>query len=140
MILARRALSGSLAAILAVAIWGCGEDKPAAESSTAEAKVTGKVMIHGKPMTSGELRFNPQNYVRKDAQVRKATINKDGTYEVTTLVGQNAVSISGPEITKEPQLGYGAQTIDVKDGTNTLDIVLPPPGQAEGDAAKKKSQ
>ncbi len=137
MTLARRALSGSLAATLAVALWGCWEDKPATESSTAEAKVTGKVMIHGKPMTSGELTFNPQNYLRKDAAARKAKVNPDGTYEVTTLVGRNSVMISGPAITKEPQLAYGAQTIDVKDGTNTLNIELPPPGQGGGDAGKK---
>jgi hypothetical protein len=137
MTLARRAWNGSLAAALVVALWGCGEDKPATESSTAEAKVTGKVMIRGKPMTSGELIFNPANYLRQNATARKAKINPDGTFEVTTLVGQNSVMISGPAITKEPQLGYGAQTIDVKEGDNTLNIELPPPTPGGGEPAKK---
>jgi hypothetical protein len=131
MTLARRALSGSLAAALVIALGGC-EDKPTTEASQAEAKVTGTVKVHGKAMTSGEVTFNPQNYLRKDTQVRKAAIQKDGRYEITTLVGQNQVKVSGPEITKEPQLGYAGQTFDVKEGSdNVLNIELPPPQGGE---------
>ena len=90
-------------------------------------------------MTSGELRFNPQNYscARTPRSGRRRS-TRMGPTRVTTLVGQNSVMIFGaPRSLKEPQLGYGAQTIDVKDGTNTLNIELPPPSQAAGDAAKK---
>ena len=77
-------------------------------------------------MTSGEVSFDPANYKRKDAQVRTAKLHPDGTYEVTTLTGHNAISVTGPAITKEPQLGYAAKTLDVQPGTNSLDIELPP--------------
>ena len=120
-------LMGPAAATVAVSLWGCSDDRPAAEASRAEAKVTGTVKIHGKPMASGEITFNPANYQR-DAEPRKAPI-KNGSYEITTLVGQNSVLVSGPEITREPELGYAAQSIDVSASGSTLNIELPPPQQ-----------
>lgn len=120
---------GPAAATVAVSLWGCGDDRPAAEASRTEAKVTGTVKIHGKPMASGEITFNPANYQRADAEPRKAPI-KDGSYEITTLVGQNSVVVSGPEITKEPELGYSAQTVEVSASGSTLNIELPPAQQA----------
>ena len=36
------------------------------------------------------------------------------------------VNVSGPAITKEPQLGYAPKRIDVTSGDNKLDIELPP--------------
>ena len=68
--------------------------------------MTGTVTIRGKPMKGGEITFDPANYQRKDAAKRTGKINDDGTYEVTTLVGHNTVLLSGPAITKEPNLGY----------------------------------
>lgn len=124
-----RAWAGiALASTLTIAPWGCGgESKPAAESSMTEAKVHGTVKARGKPMTDGEVTFNPANYLRKDVPSRKAAIKKDGTYEVTTLVGRNSVGIGGPALEKDPQLGYAALAYDVKSGDNTFDIELPPP-------------
>lgn len=139
MTLARRALGGTTAATLAMLMFGCGDAKPSVEASNAEAKVSGTVMIHGKPMSAGELIFNPSNYQRPEAETRKAAV-KEGKYEVTTLVGQNSVTIAGPEITKEPQLAYAPRTIEVQPGDNTLNIELPPPEQAAGEIAKHKKQ
>jgi len=113
--------------VVALVVAGCGEDKPSVASSTQEAKVTGTVTIRGKPMKGGEIIFDPSNYQRKDAAKRTGKINGDGTYEVTTLVGHNSVTLQGPAITKEPNLGYAAQTIEVTSGSNTLNIELPPP-------------
>ncbi len=118
----------ALASTLTIAPWGCGGDsKPAVESSTAEAKVHGTVKARGKTVTGGEVVFNPANGARKDAAVRKAAIGKDGTYEITTLVGKNSVRISGPALEKDPQLGYAGLSYVVKSGDNTYDIELPPP-------------
>ena len=113
------------AAALLVAAWGCS-GRPAVDSSTAEAKVTGTVKVNGKPMTSGTVTLDPSNYARKDAEPRVGQIKSDGSYEVTTLVGKNLVRVNGPEITKNPGLGYANETIDVPSSGMTHDIVLPP--------------
>ena len=115
-----------VAAALSVVPWGCSGGKPAVTSSTAEAKVTGTVKVKGKPMTSGTVTLDPTNVARANAGARKGEIKSDGTYEVTTLVGKNGVLVAGPEITKNPGLGYANETIDVPPSGMTHDIVLPP--------------
>jgi hypothetical protein len=114
-------------AVVALVVAGCGDGAPSATSSTQEGTVTGTVTIHGKPMKGGEITFNPTNNQRKDVPLRTGKIGDDGTYSVNTLVGFNSVRVSGPAITKEPGLGYANQTIEVTSGSNTLNIVLPPP-------------
>jgi hypothetical protein len=113
------------ATALSVAAWGCS-GTPSVTSSTAEAKVTGTVKVNGKPMTSGKVTLDPSNYARENANPRTGEIKSDGSYEVTTLVGRNGVRVAGPEITKNPGLGYANETIDVPSGGMTHDIVLPP--------------
>lgn len=122
----RRRLAAATLAAVAATLGGCGE-KPAVDTSTAEAKVTGSVTIKGKPMTAGEVRLDPSNYVRSDAAPRSGKINRDGSYEVTTLVGKNAVRVTGPAIDKNPEFGYSNLTVDVPAGGTTLNITLPPP-------------
>ena len=61
---------------------------------------------------------NPRNLI--------VIILNNGAYEITTLQGENTVNVSGPAITKEPQLGYAPKRIDVTSGDNKLDIELPP--------------
>ncbi len=58
---------------------------------------------------------------------RTAAINKDGTYEITTLVGYNSVRVAGPPLEKDPQLGYAALRYEVRSGDNSFNIELPPP-------------
>jgi hypothetical protein len=118
-------LAPAAATALSVAASGCS-GKPSVDSSTAEAKVTGTVKVNGKPMTSGTVTLDPSNYARENAEARTSAIKSDGTYEVTTLVGKNAVRVAGPEITKNPGLGYANETIDVPSSGMTHDIVLPP--------------
>ncbi len=89
----------------------------------------GVVKVLGSPMTSGQITFNPSNYKRADVGVRTAEIQADGHYEVKTLVGQNSITVFGPEIQKHPELGYAAQTLDVKDGENNFDMILPLSGE-----------
>jgi hypothetical protein len=113
------------ATALSVAAWGCS-GTPSVTSSTAEAKVTGTVKVNGKPMTSGKVTLDPSNYARETSQPRTGEIKSDGTYEVTTLVGKNGVRVAGPEITKNPGLGYANETIDVPSAGMTHDIILPP--------------
>jgi hypothetical protein len=119
----------ALSSTLAIAAWGCGGGSPPrAEGSLSEAKVHGKVLVRGQPLTEGEVVFNAANAARTDVPARPFPIKKDGTYEATTLVGRNSVRIAGPALEKDPQLGYAALTCDVKAGDNSYDIELPPPG------------
>ena len=106
-----------------LSLGGCGN--PDTSSSTATGLVKGKVTLAGKPLAKTEIQFNPSNVNRKSAPVVTVAVKEDGTYEVTTLVGQNQVSLTGPGVAKVPQLAYFTKTIDVQTGTNDMDIILP---------------
>jgi len=104
---------------------GCDAGKPATESSTQEATVKGKVTVLGKPATKGRVTFDPSNISRPGAQVRTAEIQADGTYQVTTLVGPNSISVNVPKPARptpgmSPEFGHV-----VTPGENTFDITLP---------------
>ena len=114
--------------VLAVAGWGCGDGRPGVEGSNTEAKVRGKVIAAGKPATKGEVVFDPSNYKRKLEQARTAPINPDGTYEITTLVGENIIGARGPGLSA---YSTQVQTFDVREGENTFDIQLPVPGTTD---------
>lgn len=122
----RRRLVGLLLAATS-ACCGCDASSgaPAASSSTTQARVNGRATLKGKPLARAEIRFNPANVNRKTAPIATATIASDGSYEVTTLVGDNSVTLGGPSLRKNPQLQYTAKTINVKEGDNTFDLVLP---------------
>ena len=113
----------SAAGLLLVAAWGC-DSRPAVPASTEEGTVKGTVYLKGKPVTAGTVYFDPANYRRKDVEARKAAINKDGSYTITTLVGGNMVHVSGPEVEKAGQ-AYEHFDVDVKPGDNSFDIRLP---------------
>jgi hypothetical protein len=105
---------------------GCGEGKPAVNASTTEAKVTGKVSVKGVLAKQGTSSFNPANYLRKNEAARMAPIDSDGTYEITTLVGENTVRVGGTGLPGEPS--YDSWTYDVKEGTHVYNLELPMPG------------
>lgn len=97
---------------------------PRASSSTTQARVKGRVTVKGKPLARAEIRFNAANVHRKSAPMATATINADGSYEVTTLVGENTVTLNGPALRKNVGLQYAATTIEVREGENTFDLTL----------------
>ena len=117
--------TGAAALAVVAACWGCS-GTPAVVSSETEAMVKGTVKAYGKPITAGEVVFDPSNYKRTEAPERTAKIQKDGTYQVTTLVGENSVRVSGPAVEKDPDLGYANLKFDVQSGENTYNIELPP--------------
>ena len=118
----------SLVVLTLSAFSGCGGgggDSFAPADSTEEAKVSGTVKIHGKPMSGGQISFSPPaNVAAKEAEVKS-----DGTFEVTTLVGKNSVRISGPAVTKEPELAYESVTVDVPSGGSSSLVVEVPPAK-----------
>ena len=118
----------SLACALLMTSWGCSE-KPSVDTTSAEGSVSGTVTIRGKPMGGGEIAFDPSNHLRPDAKPRRTTVGKDGKYTITTLQGQNSIRISGPALSKDPQLAYGLHTFNVQASDNTFNIELPPPSK-----------
>jgi hypothetical protein len=119
-------LAAGVASLALAATGGCGEGKPSVSASTTEAKVTGKVSVKGVPAKKGTISFNPANYRRKNEAARMAPIAADGSYEVTTLVGENQVRVGGTGLPGEPS--YDSWTYDVKEGTNVYNLDLPLPG------------
>jgi hypothetical protein len=89
------------------------------------AKVRGRVTLLGKPLAQAEIHFNPANVHRKSAPMATATIRDDGSYEVTTFVGENIITVAGRALRKKTQLQYTAKMLDVKDGENEFDLALP---------------
>lgn len=104
---------------------GCSE-KPAVTTSTTEAEVAGSVTVKGKVVTSGKVIFDPSNYQR-NVPARTAEIQKDGTYKITTLLGQNQIRIESPAVQADRELNDSSLFYDVKASGNQYDIVLPPP-------------
>jgi hypothetical protein len=123
----KRATSAALLVLLCeVAGGGCSSGAPYAESSKTEATVTGHVTFQGKPVTKGQVAFNPTNINRPGETSRFGEIRKDGTYELTTLIGDNLVTLAIPSQPKKKGGTPRFQKIYyVKVGSNTLDIESP---------------
>ena len=120
----QRVGAGLIVGALLAAGWGCGV-KPSVTTTDDEATVTGSVTIKGKKATAGSVSFNPSNYKRQVA-ARTASIAKDGTYSIKTLVGENQIKVSSPGLGRSRELSDVDLYFDVKAGPNTYDIVLPP--------------
>ena len=122
---ARRTRVWATALMLSLVVGGCGEAGPPVESSKTEATVRGTVKVRGKLAAKGKVFFNPANARRKDVSIREVPIGTAGTYEITTLVGENGVSIGGTGLRGDT--GTDTTTFDVASGENTFDIEMPPP-------------
>jgi hypothetical protein len=117
-----------MASALLVVALGCegGGGMPSTDSSTAEAKVSGKVTVNGKVASKGKVTFDPANVRRKDAKSTTVDISKDGAYSVTTLVGENRVIVDTPEIRADSaKLSNGETSYNATAGDNTFDITFP---------------
>jgi hypothetical protein len=104
---------------------GSGGGGSSVSSSTEQAKAKGKVTYKGKPLAKIEVRFNPANVNRKSAATVTATTKDDGSYEITSLVGDNIVSLTGGVVSKNPSLTYFSKPVDLTAGENSIDIDVP---------------
>jgi hypothetical protein len=118
------------AAVLLVATGGCNSNPAASAltSSMEEATLHGTVRVDGKPVNNGTLSFRTAHINRPNSPTKNAQINKDGSYSVTTVVGENYVEVECKEMnTKQAKRFRGTeQLIMVKSGDNTVDIEIPP--------------
>lgn len=119
-----RKLLGFAAAASLVAAVGCdgGPSTPSASLSKEEATVSGSVTVKGAPATGGEIVFDPQNIYRKDAAIKTAPIGANGSFTIKTLVGENAVTVKGPDIDKDRSLAGFRKVVEVKSGENVVPI------------------
>lgn len=127
----RRFHSFALAAVFGTLL-GCGSsDIPSQVSgSTEEAKIKGRVLVNGKPVKGGRLIFKVANANRPGAGSRTVQISPDGTYEVTTLVGQNYVETSGVKELDSPKMRQfrddDAPLHIPSGGSESMDLNYPP--------------
>ena len=126
--------AGALLAASLVMALGCGDGRPAVDSSLTEAKVRGVVKVKGVPAEGGEISFNPSNVERKVA-TKTAKIGKDGAYEVTTYTGWNRITFGGDIVQKHNELGLAIRAFEVASGENNLDLDL----LGENDGGKRVS-
>jgi len=126
----------SLAMTLLVTGCSVGSGKPAVDGSSTESTVSGKVLLKGKPATSGTVIFDPSNYLRKNEPARRTDIQKDGTYSIKTLTGSNSIRVEGKEANTVQGADYAGLAYDVPAGQSTYDIKLPP--QTEENQAETK--
>ncbi len=123
-LLFRSFFQGLIPAIAALSL-GCNEgyQVPSASSSTTQAQVKGKVTLNGNPVAKADVTFNPANVNRRTAPSATVKTNDNGTYELTTLVGENTVTLGGGRsVAKKQQLQYFSKTFDVQPGDNSFDI------------------
>jgi hypothetical protein len=117
------AAAGFLSACLAL---GCGGGPPPVDTTTAEASIHGSITFKGKPVTKGEVAFDPSNYKRKNESSRRVEIGKDGSYSVKTLAGVNRITFKIPEMMHDAKLQDLSIEYQAQPGDNTYNLDLPP--------------
>lgn len=120
-------LIAATAGALGVVAIGCSETPSVETSTSTEGVVKGTVTFKGQLATQGKVVFDPSNYARKNVAARSADIQPDGTYQITTLIGQNQVRLEGVSKKMTREDDDMPAFYDVKPGEQTFDIVLPPP-------------
>jgi hypothetical protein len=113
---------------LALALWMVGGGCNNFSSSGEEATVKGIVRVRGKPVTNGQITFRALNVNRRNPPTQIAPIDKDGSYTVKTLVGENSVIVVCKELfTRKNQaivdLEEG-QMVKIQSGENAVNIDL----------------
>jgi len=137
------ASAGWVAVALLIACGGCDPyGVPSVSSSLEETDVKGTVRVRGKPVNNGSVVFNAANVRRPDVGLRQAPINKDGTYAIRTLVGENSVQVSCKELytAKNRMFAENESFLMAESGENVFDIDLPPGPQERPGAHTPRSK
>ena len=139
----RLRLAEWMAIALVIACAGCDSfGVPPVSSSHEETVVRGTVRVRGQPVNNGSVVFNAANIRRSDVPLRSASINKDGTYTVTTLVGENTIQVSCKELmtAKNHMFAENEFFLMAKSGENRFDIDIPPGPEQPAVARPQRSK
>ena len=127
----RTASAAAAGAVLtACLVLGCQGSTPSVDTTTAEASVHGTITFKGKPVTKGEVAFDPSNYLRKNEASRRVEIGKDGSYSVKTLAGVNRITFRIPEMMHDAKLQDLSLEFQAQPGDNAYNMDLPPAATA----------
>jgi hypothetical protein len=123
----RRLIAAGMGLVLLAYATGCGghSQAPTMTTSLEEAEVKGTVRVNDKPVTNGNLIFRASHVHRQGVPNRSCDIEKDGTFKIKLLVGENYVMVDCKEL-KNPKLRQFRdedQLVIVKPGEEiTIDI------------------
>jgi hypothetical protein len=113
--------------LLFIGIWivngGCGGSSSAPGRAESEGEVSGTAKMQGKPVTSGEVLFEPTGGPAADTAPRTAFIS-EGSYNVTLIPGQYRATVQKSQGGKAPKPMGKPKELDVKSGPRRFDIDL----------------
>jgi hypothetical protein len=112
----------ALVSPLLLVSWGCGGGG-SSPSSTQESIVRGVVKVKGKPAARVNVTFDPSNSSRT-VGARSTVTESDGSYTIETFAGENKVTVTGPETSKDPAVLGPPKVENLKPGENTIAIDL----------------
>jgi hypothetical protein len=98
-------------------VTGC-TSQPGAITSSEEATVKGQVTIQGKKVTAGTIVFKAEGH-----EPVEATVQKDGTFTLTSWAGTNMVTVQGKELEQAVANMPPQQPTDLMPGENTVDLI-----------------
>ncbi|WP_435011561.1 hypothetical protein P12x_002877 [Tundrisphaera lichenicola] len=102
---------------------GCGDGTPPMDTSQSQVKVSGIVKVKGKPVSGGQIKFDPSNALRQVGSFT-AEIGPDGTYSAVTYTGENVVRFSGAMLKANPEIGLTTRFCNVTAAENVFDFDL----------------
>lgn len=125
----RQMIAASMGLVLLAHAAGCGgpSQAPTMTTSLEEVDVKGTVRVNDKPVTNGNLIFRASHVHRQGVPNRSCDIEKDGTFKIKLLVGENYVMVDCKEL-KTPKLRQFRdedQLVFVKPGEDVA-IDIPP--------------
>ncbi len=132
-----------LSAWLLFVFAGCGPaGVPSISTSLEETTIKGTVRVRGKPVDNGSVESNVANVGRTNVTLRRAPINKDGTYVLKTLVGNNSIHVSCRELLTAKNRMFNENQFSLLAGSeeNTFDIEIPPAALQQVDAEASKAK
>ena len=101
--------------------------------SPGKGKVSGKVLLNGKPLPGGTVMFHPVDSRRNPVS---ATIDEAGNYEATVPVGEALVRVDNRGLQDTPTGPVGQDESSSKGKKSSQDVPGPPPGIQIGPPAE----
>ena len=114
------------AALALLTGWGCGQSS--APHVGATLPVTGKILLNGRPLKTGRVKFEPEGPGRE----AQGDIKPDGTFVLTTYApadgavgGIHRISVDGRVPVKYRNPSSSKVQVEIVAGTSQYEINLP---------------